>query len=690
MSAPNPSFRFLTLAALLASLPAAASSDIIDLGTLSNRNDGFSTVNAINQNGTVIVGRAWNGSNIQAAAWQGGGWDHWQNKTSLGTLRGNNSGDSNATSVSGNGAVIGGRAQNDADTTADQYHAVVWSGSGWKDKTVLSEPANTKNSGVWAMSGNGSVAVGFSTDNGRGWQSAHVWSGSGYSKRTDLGGLRSRQSTIVAYAVSDNGAVIGGGTQEDGFPRTVRAIVWSGADWQTKTPLGTLKRDNAGTSYVYALNSDGSVAAGWAESDVSNRRAAVWSGENWAVKSDLGTLKEDNSGISWVTGLSDDGHTAVGYAQDDSGNERPTVWKNSDWSNDKLLHRQDLGTLKKDNSGAARVQVISGDGRIAAGTSDSDANVKRAVVWFIGRGRAVDIDNTYQSVAKLSADTFSLLAAQNRVGKSLLADCHADKGQYCYNAGYGYHNSTRGIRGHAAELSLGYGFSDYFNAGFSFAAPASHKSNEGYRLKNGVGLGLFARFHGGSDGRRWYVVPAVSFNSYKAGISRPLLDGTEETDNRVRVKGQAYSLTFGQDFGEQEEKSFGWYTALRSTKAKRASYEEDESLSFPFAYGEARLKDTSLAIGVKGSLQLTEKLSWQGDLEVEQRIGGGEAHFVASAPYLGSYIEAHKPVRTRPGAHTSLTYAFSTVSKLSLGGYLGRSGFSGTDKGIYVKLNGRF
>ena len=482
--------------------------------------------------------------------------------------------------------------------------------------------------------------------------------------------------------------MVGGSTQQDGFGRDSRAVVWHGNNWQDKTPLGTLKSDNIGTSYVYALNGDGSIAAGWAESDTSTRRAAVWSGTNWADKADLGTLKFDNSGISWVTGLSTDGHTATGYAQDDNGNTRATVWRSSNWNDNSLLQKQDLGTLKADNSGNATVQVISGDGRIAAGASDSDSGYRRAVVWFIGRGRAVDIDNTHRSISTLSADTFSLLAARGNAVKSLLDGCRAEKGRYCYTAGYGYHNTTHDTRSHAAEFSLGYGFTDNFDAGFSLSVPAAHGRSGSYRLKTGMGLGLSARLRS-TDGR-WYVTPAVAFDSYKANVHRPHLNGTEETDNSVRVKGRAYSLTFGQNFGTPESKSFGWYAALRRTEAKRTAYQEAESLSFPFTYGEARLKDTALAVGTEGSLQLTDKLAWQGGLEVEQRLGGSETRFTASANHLGDYAEAHKPTGFRPNIRTALTYAFSPEAKLSLGGYLGRSAFTGTDKGVYLKLHGRF
>lgn len=93
-------------------------------------------------------------------------------------------------------------------------------------------------------------------------QIANVWSGPNHSIRTDLDGLTSGPGGRVAYAVSDDGAVVGGATQQDGFPGGFRAVVWHGNNWQDKTPLGTLKSDDTGIFYVYALNGDGSIAAG--------------------------------------------------------------------------------------------------------------------------------------------------------------------------------------------------------------------------------------------------------------------------------------------------------------------------------------------------------------------------------------------------------------------------------------------
>ena len=576
MQKPSPSHRLLTLAALLAALPAAAAPDnITALGMLNAGNSGYSMASAVSANGRTVVGESDNDDGYRrAVVWSGSGWG---SKTDLGTHRTDNSGNSSALDVSTDSSVVVGEA--DGDTFSQ--HAIVWSGSGW-------------------------------------------------SSKTDLGTLSSGNAgNSVAYAVSRDGSVVVGSAHDDNS--TSRATVWSGSGWQTKTDLGTLKTNNSGTSVAQAASSDGSVVGGFADNDNGDTRATVWSGSGWQTKTDLGTLKTDNSGFSQLYGF-------------------------------------------------------SADGNIAVGGSDNDNGDFRAVVWNLRGGRAVDTANTRTSLSLLSADTAAMLAQRARAAQTLLDTCRADGGKFCYSAGY-THDVGHGARSRGARFAFGYGFTDNFDAAVSLAVPARAEENGSHRLKSGVGIGLSARLHNGAG---WYAVPAAAFETDKTRIRRPHLNGTESPENTVRTKGRAYSLTAGRDYGTPGEKTLGWYAALRRTEAERPSYSEDAGLSFPFAYGAAKLKETSLAAGIKGRLPLTGKLAWYGNAEVAQRVGGGKARFTASAPFFGAFEEARETSRTRPSVQTGVDYAFSPSAVLSLGGYIGRNAFSGTDKGMFLKLNGKF
>ena len=672
---PSPAHRLLTLAALLAALPAAAS-DITDLGTLKNDNSGISEAYAVNSDGSIVVGLASNDYNnaSRAIVWSG---SNWATKTDLGTLKSDNSGWSRVYAISHDGSVVAGQSKSDNGFD----HAIVWSGSNWATKTNLGtlKADNSGRSIASGLSHDGLVVAGTASSDIN-YSRATVWSGSNWATKTDLGTLRTDNTGgSGADAASGDGSLVFGQAENDNGD--THATVWSGSNWGTKTDLGTLKSDNSGSSYARAVSSDGSVVAGNSLNDNGELHAAVWSGSGWATKTDLGTLKTDNSGESYARAASGDGSTVGGEAENDNGDSHATVWSGSNWGT-----KTDLGTLKSDNSGYSTVYGISADGNFAVGRADDDNGNFRAAVWNLRGGRAADTANTRASLSLLSADTAAMLAQRARAAQTLLDTCRADGGKFCYSAGYrrdiGHGASSRG-----ADFAFGYGISDNFDASVSLAVPARAEENGSHRLKSGVGIGLSARLHNGAG---WYAVPAAAFETDKTRIRRPHLNGTESPENTVRTKGRAYSLTAGRDYGTSGEKTLGWYAALRRTEAERPSYSEDTGLSFPFAYGAAKLKETSLAAGIKGRLPLTGKLAWYGNAEVAQRVGGGKARFTAEAPFFGKYETEHETSRTRPSVQTGVDYAFSPSAVLSLGGYVGRNAFSGTDKGMFLKLNGKF
>ena len=685
MQKPFSAHRLLTLAALLAALPAAAApNNITDLGTLKSDNSGSSYASAISGDGSVVVGGSlmipdsFGLTEPHATIWSGSGWG---TKTDLGTLKTDNSGHSSATALSGDGLVVGGWAIDDNGV----QRGIIWSGSNWTTKTALGSLKADKSGGAFvnALSRDGSVAVG-SAENDRSYlERPIVWSGSNWGTITHLGVLNDSYTLAGrASAVSDDGSIVVGSVSVDSS--NSHAIVWSGSNWANKTDLGTLRTDNTGDSSANAVSGDGLVVAGSAQDNNGDSHATVWSGSGWATKTDLGTLKSDNSGSSSANAANSDGSVVGGGAANDNGERHATIWSGSNWST-----KTDLGTLKTDNSGSSVVYAISADGNFAVGEADNDNGDSRAAVWNLrnlNNARPTDTANTRASLSLLSADTAAMLAQRSRAAENLLGGCRADGGKFCYSAGY-THDVGHGARSRGADFAFGYGISDNFDAAVSLAVPARAEENGSHRLKSGVGVGLSARLHNGAG---WYAVPAAAFETDKTRIRRPHLDGTESPENTVRTKGRAYSLTAGRDYGTSGEKTLGWYAALRRTEAERPSYSEDAGLSFPFAYGAAKLKETSLAAGIKGRLPLTGKLAWYGNAEVAQRVGGGKTRFTAEAPFFGKYETERETSRTRPSVQTGVDYAFSPSAVLSLGGYVGHNAFSGTDKGMFLKLNGKF
>ena len=127
MQKPSPVHRLLTLAALLAALPAAAApNNITDLGTLRSDNSGISHAFGFNSDSSIVVGTSyWDGGRFgRATVWSG---SNWATKTDLGTLKSDNTGSSAASGTNGDGSVVVGASDRDGSGSS---HATVWSGSG--------------------------------------------------------------------------------------------------------------------------------------------------------------------------------------------------------------------------------------------------------------------------------------------------------------------------------------------------------------------------------------------------------------------------------------------------------------------------------------------------------------------------------------------------------------------------------
>ena len=173
MQKPFSAHRLLTLAALLAALPAAAAPGVTDLGTLENDNSGGSNARAVNSDGSLVVGQTLNNLESRATIWSG---SNWATKTDLGTLKADNSGRSSAGAISGDGLVVGGSARNDNG----EERGIIWSGSNWTTKTELGtlKADNSGGASVHALSRNGSVAVGSASNDRIYLLRPIVWSGS--------------------------------------------------------------------------------------------------------------------------------------------------------------------------------------------------------------------------------------------------------------------------------------------------------------------------------------------------------------------------------------------------------------------------------------------------------------------------------------------------------------------------------
>ncbi|MCJ2095730.1 family 43 glycosylhydrolase [Methylobacterium sp. J-072] len=201
---------------------------------------------------------------------------------------------------------------------------------------------------------------------------------------SDINQLSPRHAGIISltsdelHRVLDNDTKI---TVENAAPSTtadrqVQAAPSVGSS--DRKDLGTLKADNGWASEIWGLSANGSVAVGdsYADNQSSNMRAAAWSGTDLSQKQDLGTLRADNTGAAKAYAVSKDGAVIAGIAENADQRLHAVVWSGTNWAT-----KTDLGTLTSDQSGTSGVYALSGDGSVAAGESSVDSGTTHAALW---------------------------------------------------------------------------------------------------------------------------------------------------------------------------------------------------------------------------------------------------------------------------------------------------------------------
>ena len=153
----------------------------LDLGTLKSDNSGKSYAHALSADGSLAAGQAHNDSGeSRATVWRG---QDYGEKLDLGTLKSDNSGESEVNALSADGSVAAGSVYDKDDTGFALYQyrrAVVWHGQDYGDKLDLGtlKSDNSGKSTVRSLSADGSVAAGVA-DNDNGEERATVWRISG-------------------------------------------------------------------------------------------------------------------------------------------------------------------------------------------------------------------------------------------------------------------------------------------------------------------------------------------------------------------------------------------------------------------------------------------------------------------------------------------------------------------------------
>lgn len=221
-------------------------------------------------------------------------------------------------------------------------------------------PGGTFDSRGYAVSADGSTAVGVSAGSGEAfrWTSAAGMSG--------LGDLDGGAVSSSASGVSGDGSVVvGHGTSSTG-PEPVR---WSGG---SLVSIGVLPGGYYG--YAWRTSQDGSVIVGWSES-ANGLEAFRWTDSGGMVG--LGFLP-GGFGLSYAFGVSGDGSTVVGVCTNASYTPEAFRWTDTDGMTG-------LGFISGD-SYYSEARAISGDGTTAVGENRSSSGGIEAFRWTAAAG----------------------------------------------------------------------------------------------------------------------------------------------------------------------------------------------------------------------------------------------------------------------------------------------------------------
>ena len=630
---------------------------------------------------------------------------HWgktnyNTKTDLGTLRSDNKKSSAITAIAQDGKILAGRSKENLNHAGDAFHASIWSETNYSNKADLGiDLPNWGTSAIYGLSDDGTVAVGSSffdnlpVANSTTLSRATVWTAKDSQTRVELGTLKTNNGgESRALAVSSDGKTIVGISESNEAPS--RATVWYGDGWTNKKDLGSLTNEAEFISRANAISKDGKVIGGMSHSgDKGSSTATLWVGDEWNAKIKLGSLDGQNLYDSEVNAISGDGKVVGGWSGNQNQEYRPIVW-----SGDNYNIKTDLGTLSKNNRGNAIVSSFNQDGTIVAGFSEDETHNNgswRPTVWKLKYTEnnptppvltppttptppvivtKIDVANTMQTVNKMGQDSFTLMSIQSHALDRLQYSCINYNG-VCFgvqqDVSLAKDKEGNKHRDVAMGVNVGYGFGSGLSAGVSLDRSINRKLPDSYRHSNdNVGVGAVVRYHSPNG---YFGEISGAYDKYTATITRPTLANTEIGVNDADIKGTAYGLKIGKNFGNQNQHRA--YVGVKHRDISRGAYTENEQTAFPISYGKMSYKNTALTAGASTNVALTDKLSWVSDVQVERHLSGDNSIYTASLTGVEKYEFSHTstPAKTQGYVATGISYEVAPQTRIEVMPYVNKS-----------------
>lgn len=315
----------------------------------------------------------------------------------------------------------------------------------------------------------------------------------------------------------------------------------------------------------------------------------------------------------------------------------------------------------------------------------------RAVIWRLDYPAKIDVANTTQTINKLGADSFSLMAMQSHALDRMQYSCRVARG-VCFGTQHDFtmskddnHHKTRDT---AIGVNAGYGFGNGVSVGVSLDHSLNRKLPNSYRHDgDDVGVGAVVRYQ---SPQGYFGEVSGAYDDYTATISRPLLANTELGVNKADIKGVSYGVKVGKEFGDVNR--YRAYVGAKQRNISRDAYTENDNTAFPISYGKMEYKDTTATVGASANVKLGQKFAWVSDVAGEYRLNDDKPTYTASLTGtekhdFGSQVT---PEKWRGQVATGLRYYALPNTHLEVLPYVGVNATGNDYQGVTFRVESKF
>ncbi|WP_081995590.1 autotransporter domain-containing protein [Plesiomonas sp. ZOR0011] len=585
-------------------------------------------------------------------------WDNQYNIHLLDNLSSNEHASSAAFDISRDGNIIVGHATTDSNLES----AVYWTKHDNKVH-ALNMPGDY--SSASAVNGNGTMIVGKTNIGSSDIKHAFRW--------TDKGGVEllpslSRDHSTTANGLSDTGRVIG--TAETS-PTTLRAVYWD-TDNQIHD-LGTLGKDNQGSSQTIGISRLGTVISGSSSTDDGKRLGFIWkegvgmrSVNQWLTDAhvDAGTMI-----ASSVNAMSSDGATIAGQLADGSGyvarvvtiKEPPIVKPEEPKPEPPIVKpeepKPEPPTVKPDEPKPQPPSVKPDEPTPDGGSGIVNVDQVNQSLSYVQQSMELQRQATVQAADNADCATFGPNGMCVKVNADV-RNRNDDIGEYTNPS---------------ATITIAKQLQEHGRAGLSVTELHSHIKNDiGTKIEQTAPIFTAFVGYGNDTDLGWKGYAGISVLNAPVDIDRAYYNGADKEwgYGKTRARSLNYQVRGGYTFQPNSRYQVTPFVALNYNDTKWNGYQETGDGAFLAAFSNQRSRVSTLHIGVDNQYQIDDKNSMGMTLGLRKNLhtnnSTGNAIVLDGFGGLATQYQVAKVSKVLPELEANYSYTLDKNQKVTL------------------------